>query len=266
MEGGPDKDIDRIFQLIFPAIEQKILRALSEIVEKARFFVSFNDLQRYILTTLEKHIRLSPEELEKLKEALETIYLSTHHEILPLREGFDTPDIRAIRYVERLHDFYLGRFFQGDVQIRLRAINWMSKYYLEKGNPIGKGQKGIREFLDEFGEYIKPQTEWKARQIIDTTVNFLRNSARLRALKKANIPYYRWDATNDRLTCAACRSMDGRVFQTEEAIRILDLLEASEDPSLLKELKPIQTTIQKGASRNLPNKFPHFTLIAGAGL
>jgi hypothetical protein len=75
-------------------------------------------------------------------------------------------------------------------------------------------------------------------------------------MKKAEIKYYRWDATNDRLTCAACRSMDGRVFRTEDAIRVLDMLEGSEDPSLLKELKPIQTTPHKGSSKDLLNKFP----------
>ncbi len=166
------------------------------------------------------------------------------------------PDIRALQYAEKLHDFYLGRFFQGDRQLRLRVLGWMSQYYLEQGNPIGKGQKGVKEFLDAFGEYIVPQTEWKARQIIDTSVNFLRNSARLRAIQKAKITHYRWDATNDRLTCAACRSMDGRIFKTESAIRVLDMLEASEDPSLIKELKPIQTTVQKGPSSSLPNKFP----------
>ncbi len=256
MEGGPDKDIDHVFHLLFPTLQQKIIHAFTEVIKKASFFVSFNDLQRYIFIMLEKHVNLSPKEKETLNQALEKIYTNAHTEIYPLKEGFDMPDIRALQYAEKLHDFYLGRFFQGDRQLRLRVLGWMSQYYLEQGNPIGKGQKGVKEFLDAFGEYIVPQTEWKARQIIDTSVNFLRNSARLRAIQKAKITHYRWDATNDRLTCAACRSMDGRIFKTESAIRVLDMLEASEDPSLIKELKPIQTTVQKGPSSGLPNKFP----------
>ena len=87
-------------------------------------------------------------------------------------------------------------------------------YYLKEGNPIDKGQEGIKEFLKHFGEYLRLQTEWKARQVIDTSINYLRNSARLRAIEKAKIKHYRWDAVGDRLTCTICKSYDGREFET----------------------------------------------------
>jgi len=132
-------------------------------------------------------------------------------------------------------------------------MRWMSKYYLEEGNPIGKGQKGIEEFLDKFGQYLKQRTESKARQIIDTSVNHLRNSARLRAMAKAQIKKYRWDATNDRLTCPYCRAMDGRIFEVKDAIRTLELIES--DPSVLPQVKPFLTTMNLDKLKTTPSSW-----------
>ncbi len=204
-------------------------------------------------------MRLTPRARELIYRELKKIYRKTAEETLkdfPLRFEFDLPDRRAVEYATKLHDFYLGRFFRGDREIRLRVIRWFSEYFLEEGNPIGKGHKGIGEFLERFGEYIRPQTEYKARQIIDTSVNFLRNSARIRAMQKAGVKKLRWDAVGDRLTCGACNSMDGRIFEVREAVRVLDTIEGSQDPSILKEVRPIVTKPFKGPSSGAPVKSP----------
>lgn len=268
MEGyREDKDIERLLKLLLPTLEERLESALKLMLSRFKFFVSFEDFSRMLLLTLEEKMRLPEDVKYKLAEELKRIYQQAQAE-LPVnilkiphaREGefvnFTMKDARTLAYAEKLTDFYLGKFFQGDREIRLRALNWMSKYYLEKGNPIGKGQEGAREFLNQFKEYIKPQTEWKARQIIDTSVNYLRNAARIRGFQKAMIKYYRWDATDDRLTCRACRSMDGRVFKTDDAVRVLDMLEASEDPTLIKDLRPIITEPVKGPSAGVLTKFP----------
>lgn len=255
MEGSPDKDIEQILKFIFPTIENGIVKAVSETVKKAAFFVTFEDFQRYMLLMLQEHVRLSQGDLQALWTALEKIYIVSHAEVMTTAK-FDILDSRAIQYALKLHDFYLGNFFQGDIQIRQRTLKRMADYYLKEGNPIGKDQEGIRKFKNSFGQYLKEQADWKARQIVDTSVNYLRNSAKLRAMQKAKIKKYRWDATGDRLTCAACRSMDGRVFELEDAIRVLDTLEGIQDPALLKELRPIITTPQRNISSSIPTKFP----------
>jgi len=262
-----EKDLQKILQLVLPSLNKSLKDALSEVFAMWKYFISFQDLSRMILLKLEEKMRLPTEAKEKLRKELERIYreevatLPVNILRIPQRApdeypNFIRPDTQTIRYAEKLHDFYLGKFFQGDQEIRRRALNWMSKYYLEKGNPIGRGQQGVKDFIDEFREYIRPQTEWKARQIIDTSVNYLRNSARLRAFQRARIKYYRWDATNDRLTCSACRSLDGRLFRTEDAVRILDTIEASEDPTIIRELRPIITEPWKGKTADLLTKWP----------
>jgi SPP1 gp7 family putative phage head morphogenesis protein len=255
MEGTFDKEVEEILKEITPSISDAIREAFAEIIAKARYFTTYQDLTRYVIGMLESSVSLSTKDKEKLSEMLRKIYIKEQAS-LPVKTDIKVSDERAINYAVKLHDFYLGKFFQGDRQLRLDTIRWMSNYFLEKGYPIGKGQEGIDEFLDKFGEYLSQMTETKARQIIDTSLNFMRNSARLRGMEKANISKYRWDATGDRLTCPACRSMDGRIFEVRDAIRVLDMLEGSEDPTLIKELRPIQTTLQKGASSNLPVKSP----------
>lgn len=84
----------------------------------------------------------------------------------------------------------------------------------------------------------------------------MRNSARLRALQKARITRYRFDAVGDRLTCPVCRSYDGRVFETEEAIRVLDTIEQSDDPGAIADYKPFVKEPYTGSSKNAPAKMP----------
>jgi SPP1 gp7 family putative phage head morphogenesis protein len=256
-----NQDIDRIVNVILPAILQKVEEALKEAFKYAKYFISFQDLQRMIISKLEEKVRLSTKEKEYLRKEFEKIYEKAQKEAVPemLKFGFGTPDIRTINYAESLSDFYLGRFFRGDARLRKEVISWMNNYYLTEGNPIGKDAEGIHVFLNRFGQYLQQRTQTKARQIIDTTYNHLKNSARIRAFQKARITYYRWNAIGDRLTCPYCRSMDGRIFRTADAVRTLDLIEA--DPENLPDVKPFLTNFDLDAlkrmpSDNIPSKMP----------
>jgi SPP1 gp7 family putative phage head morphogenesis protein len=256
-----NQDIDRIVNVILPAILQKVEEALKEAFKYAKYFISFQDLQRFIISKLEEKVRLSNKEKEYLRKEFEKIYEKAQKEAVPemLKFGFETPDLRTINYAESLSDFYLGRFFRGDVRLRKEVISWMNNYYLTEGNPIGKDTAGIQVFLNRFGQYLQQRTQTKARQIIDTTYNHLKNSARIRAFQKARITTYRWNAIGDRLTCPYCRSMDGRIFRTVDAVRTLDLIEA--DPENLPDIKPFLTnfdleTLKRMPSDNIASKMP----------
>jgi len=259
----PDPDIEKLLKLVLPSLNRGFKEALEYTLARAKYFVSFEDFTRILLDKLEEKMVLSDTVKGKLWEELEKIYNNAVQEtILEIAQAgkfidFRMPDTRSVEYALKLHDFYLGKFFRGDKELRKRVLSWMSEYYLQEGNPIGKEQKGIKEFLKHFKNYIQPQTEWKARQIIDTSVNFLRNAGKIRTLQHARVEYYRWDATNDRLTCRICRSYDGRVFRTVDAVRILDALETTQDPGLIRELKPFVNKPVDGLSDNmLPTKLP----------
>jgi SPP1 gp7 family putative phage head morphogenesis protein len=254
--------IDELLKKILPDFIKKVESVLAEALRFAPYFISFHDFTRFIMQELEQKVRLSPEHKEMLYSEFRRIYEKTQKEAtagMPIRIEFNMADERSINYALSLSDFYLGKFFQGDKKLRLDVVKWLSKYYLEQGNPIGKGQEGIKHFLSEFGGYLKRRTEGKVRQIIDTSVNHLRNSARLRAIAKARIKKYRWDAVGDRLTCPYCRAMDGRIFDTGEAIRTLELIES--DPASLPEVKPFLTSfpldkLKTLSSPQMPSKMP----------
>jgi SPP1 gp7 family putative phage head morphogenesis protein len=246
--------LDDLLKKLLPDLIKKVESALAQAFRFASYFISFNDFTRFIMQELEQKVSLSPQHKEMLYSEFKKIYERTQKEAtaeIPLRIDFNMADERSINYALSLTDFYLGKFFQGDQKLRLDVVKWLSKYYLEEGNPIGKGQEGIKHFLNEFGSYLKQRTESKARQIIDTSVNHLRNSARLRAIAKARITKYRWDAVGDRLTCPYCRSMDGRIFDTGDAIRTLELIES--DPASLPEVKPFLTSFPLDKLKSLPS-------------
>ncbi len=262
----PDPEIEKLLKLVLPSLNKGFKEALEYALARAKYFVSFEDFTRILLYKLEEKMVLPDVVKGKLWEELEKIYNNAVQEtVLEIAQAgkfidFRMPDSRSVEYALRLHDFYLGKFFQGDKQLRKRVLNWMSEYYLQEGNPIGKGQKGIKEFLKHFKNYIQPQTEWKARQIIDTSVNFLRNAGKIRTLQHARVEYYRWDATSDRLTCKICRALDGRIFKTAEAVRVLDMLETTQDPELIRGLRPFITTVlppDANPITKMPPAHPH---------
>ena len=51
-----DKDVENIFSEIFPSLSDKVKKALSETLARARYFVSYQDLTRYIMNMLETHV------------------------------------------------------------------------------------------------------------------------------------------------------------------------------------------------------------------
>ena len=71
-------------------------------------------------------------------------------------------------------------------------------------------------------------------------------------MRRLKIKYYRWDAVGDRLTCRACRSMDGRVFSVETGYR--EMLKVMKNPLNLPQIRPIITEPFYGKSSRAPVK------------
>ena len=227
-------------------------RSFKDALSFWRNFVTIEDFSRYLIYKLESYTELTPKEKTFMRKAIEDIYASAPGEAAfpMIKDGFDVEDIRAIKFAEELSDFYLGRFFQGDQRIRKEVIDWIKDYYLKEGNPLGRGTKGVKEFLSKFGDYLDVKTEQKARQIIETTTAFIKGASTLRQMRRLRIKYYRWDAVGDRLTCPACRSMDGRVFSVETGYR--EMLKVIKNPLNLPDTRPIITEPFYGKSSRAP--------------
>ncbi len=229
-------------------------RSFKDALSFWRNFVTIEDFARYLIYKLESYTELTPKEKTFMRQAIEDIYASAPREAAfpMIKDGFDVEDVRAIKFAEELSDFYLGRFFQGDQRLRKEVIDWIKDYYLKEGNPLGRGTKGVKEFLSRFGDYLDTKTEQKARQIIETTTAFIKSASTLRQMRRFKIRYYRWDAVGDRLTCPACRSMDGRIFSVETGYR--EMLKLMKDPLNLPNTRPIVTDPFYGKTSRAPVK------------
>ncbi len=246
-------EVERWLYKFFMAFYQKAKEETFK--EVLRFFTSFVDyptFARWLIYRLSENLTLKEKHKELIFNALKKLWVKESRGI-SVKTGV-IPDERAITAFTEMTDFYLGKFFQGDQRVRERALKWMLKYYLEEGNPIGRDSKGIDEFLKKFGRYLDKETQTKARQIIDTTANMVRNAAKVKKEFEVGTKFLRWDATNDRLTCKACRSLDGRIIKVEEAYnQLLDILR---NPQNLPSVRPIITKPFEGKTSDLPVKFP----------
>jgi len=249
------KELVKAFMNFF---EKKKNEALKEVLRFYRNFVVFDELAKYLLYKIEEKTSLDAATRNKLLKIFQGFYVKEKKgksKSLKIEYSFRHPDEQTINFIDNLNDFYLGRFFQGDARIKKEALSWMNKYYLKSGNPIGKGQKGVAEFLDKFGDYLSERSELKARQIIDTTMNITRNFSHINSFTEAGIERFRWDATNDRLTCPACRSMDGRIIETRAAVKQIQQVIRSK-PEDLPSIRPIITATYTGKTKDFPLKTP----------
>jgi len=182
----------------------------------------------------EKDLNLDKIDVDRLKKSESSENLIKNLEKVELNFGFGSPDKRTIDYALSLKDFYFGEDFIGDREARLDVIKWMCKFYLTEGNPIGNDGKSIKEFLNRYGKYLTNPTKERAQEIIDTTYNFLKNAARLRDFYRSGVDKFSWNVCGDRLTCQLCNTLDGRLFETHKAIKILEKIE--NDPPYLYSL------------------------------
>lgn len=265
-----DAEIEKILLLTRTDMSMAIRDAITQMSKEARYYQTFSDMEKNLIISLQKRFNLSQETLNKIDLKLKDLYAKDKESVIfdipvkirdekgilkPLSYG--VKDQATSTYIRNQNDFYFGKFFQGDQKIRQEVLHWMDQYYLDKGNPIGKGQKGIDTFLSLFKDYITDKSEKKARQILDTSLNHIRNAGRIRGMSEAGIELFRIDTQGDRLTCAICRSYDGRVFQVSSAISLLESIE-KQGPESIKTLKPFVTRPVNVPSVEISNKYPPF--------
>ncbi|HID04243.1 MAG TPA: hypothetical protein EYP20_00395, partial [Aigarchaeota archaeon] len=98
--------IEGILKQILPVLLLQKEKALKESLSKATYFISFDDLTRYIIGALEEKVRLTPKARELIHRELKKIYEKAAAEALrgfSVRYEFNLPDQRAVEYAVKLH-------------------------------------------------------------------------------------------------------------------------------------------------------------------
>lgn len=129
-------------------------------------------------------------------------------------------DFRTIQYLEDLDRVYLGKFIT-DADTINRIKKFISKAYLSD-NPLNS-EEALDRFVEKFGEHVENE-RWKARRIIETTLNKSRNYANIMYINQAEITSFEIVEIVDQLTCDWCAHVDGMKFDVAlEVQKIKDL-------------------------------------------
>lgn len=151
---------------------------------------------------------------------------------------FDLLDFRTIEYLNDLDRVYLGKFITDPDTIK-RVKNFINKAYLSN-NPLSS-KDNLDNFMEEFGELVDNES-WKARRIIETTLNKSRNYANVMYINQAEIKKFEIVEIVDQLTCQWCAHVDGMEFEVSlEVEKIKDLTTGEIKDVIAKS--PFATTI-----------------------
>ena len=151
---------------------------------------------------------------------------------------FGLLDYRAIEYLQRLDNLYLGKFITDD-DTRRRVKEWIEEMYLSDNRPIGKDEQAIESFLEEFNDQVNLEA-YKIRRIVETSVNKIRNYANVNYIDQAELEQFEVMEVLDSKTCKWCRHMDGKVFSVKQEVeKIKNLVDGK--PEDVEKLSPFAT-------------------------
>jgi len=123
---------------------------------------------------------------------------------------------------------YMGKYVD-DPKVIKAATNALSELYIEAGMPIGHGTS-VDAFVAQARGQFRELSEWKTRQIVDTSVSRVRSWGRVYNMEADGVATYVIVGPVDKLTCEYCASMVGVEFSVAVAHkRLMRAVEAGED-------------------------------------
>lgn len=156
--------------------------------------------------------------------------------------SYSLSDYRAIEFFKDSDNFYLGRFITDDSTTR-KITEYIKKEYLENGGEIGRSEKMIEKFKENFAGVLDGE-DWKIRRVIDTTVSRMRVTGALHYMTQADVTEYEIVEVMDGHTCPYCTQMNGKRFSVADSYSKVENLSFG-DGSILKERFPFITSVFK---------------------
>jgi len=135
--------------------------------------------------------------------------------------SLDLLDFRTIEYLQDLDRVFLGKFIT-DPDTMTRVTRFIEEAYVSDNSPLSSPEN-LNKFMEDFGELVNNES-WKARRIIETTINKARNYANVMYINQAEIKKFEVVEVVDQLTCQWCAYMDGQELEVvTEVEKIKDL-------------------------------------------
>jgi len=139
---------------------------------------------------------------------------------------FSQTDLRTIEYYSKSDEFYLGKFITSS-NVKKDITAYIKEQYIVNGLPIGGDKKALAKFKKEFGNVLMLE-DWMIKNIINTTVNRLRNTAAVSYMSQAEVDEFMIVGVKDSLQCAYCAKLQGKKFKISKAMETVTEVSKSE--------------------------------------
>ncbi len=154
---------------------------------------------------------------------------------LSIAADFNAVDRRAVAYVVRANSL----FVRDEYGRRLESLGLEAKRIVARGLEDGLGRDELAGDLARAANAAMVQRSASYWDVIAASfVGESRSLSQISSYAEAGIERYMLSAVLDEHTTDTCRFLDGKVIQTEDAIRMLDRMESSEDPAAIKQIRP----------------------------
>ncbi|HFE37073.1 MAG TPA: hypothetical protein ENK06_01470, partial [Gammaproteobacteria bacterium] len=176
-------------------------------------------------------------------------YVQGMQDIIKIQPTFKLIDTKAIDSLQRHNIFWISDFWDSKLGTQVADLG---KQVLEQGLSREKaGELFEAAFADRFSNYSTKYWEGFSNHVVTRS----RELGAVEGYIRAGVKEIEIHAIMDRHTTRICRSMNGRIIQVSEAIKLRDELIAAEDPRSVKKiapwLKPEQ--IEPKPSKKLPS-------------
>lgn len=144
-------------------------------------------------------------------------------------------DHRAIAYLTRAN----ALFVRDDYGLRVERFGEQARQIVARGLERGLGRDDIAEDLAEAADatlIARARSYWDV--VAASFIGEGRSLSQISAYAEAGIDRYVLLAVLDEHTTDTCRFLDGKVLQTQDAMRTFDRLETSDEPLVIKRERP----------------------------
>ncbi len=168
---------------------------------------------------------------------------------LGIAADFNAIDRRAMDYVTRANSL----FVRDEYGRRLERLGQDVKRTVARGLEHGLGRDDLADELRHIAEASLARRSASYWEVVAASfVGESRSLSQVSAYAEAGIERYVFSSVLDERTTDTCRYLDGKVFQTADALRTFERLEAAEDPLAIKHMRPwVRERIGEDGKRQL---------------
>jgi SPP1 gp7 family putative phage head morphogenesis protein len=154
---------------------------------------------------------------------------------LAIAADLNAVDHRAVAYISRAN----ALFVRDEYGRRVQSFGEHARRIVARGLEQGLGRNDIAEDLAEAADaslIARARPYWDV--VAASFIGEGRSLSQISGYAEAGIDRYVLLAVLDEHTTDTCRFLDGKVLQTQDALRTFDRLEASDDPLVIKRERP----------------------------